>query len=328
MLAQRVHCTRDRVLQRALRVGLEAEPAPAHNRRLHLPHCCFPRQILTQLQYPKVQRHERITFVCYFLLYSSFLIVVSGNLFAIVLLLPFPSRHCVPLPEAASILMSEKRQPGTKSSAMLSNSLLSSPPRTSQPRNKERRNPSITPRKFQRFFTPRSRVSSKPSAARKALRDLAGPALNRCQTPSSPLKPISEENGANDFPVRRGPKRQKVQHTPDRSASQLLSPLNTSPPQLQTPDSRPALRSPIQSLRALNATQESLDLEDSASEDEDAPTEPNYKHPVPLTRRGLTGQLFQRMTGGIAGASHRTLRYPAAGRFYLFIAFLGQANLS
>ena len=91
VLAQRVHCTRDRVLQRALRVGLEAEPAPAHSRRLHLPHCCFPRQILTQLQYPKVQRHERITFVCHFLLYSSFLIVVSGNLFAIVLFLPFPS---------------------------------------------------------------------------------------------------------------------------------------------------------------------------------------------------------------------------------------------
>lgn len=200
---------------------------------------------------------------------------------------------------------------------MLSNSLLSSPPRASQTRNKERRNPSITPRKFQRFFTPRSRVSSKPSAARKALRDLAGPALNRCQTPSSPLKPISEENGAGDLPVRRGPKRPKVQHTPDRSASHLPSPLNTSPPQLQTPDSRPALRSPIQSLRALQATQESLYLEDSASEGEDVPAEPNYKRPVPLSRRGLTGQLFQRMTGGMSGAGHQTLRYPAAGRFWL-----------
>src|SRR5438105_2486454 len=111
--------------------------------------------------------------------------------------------------------MSEKLPSGTKSSAMLTNSLLSSPPRAPPSRGKERRNPSITPRKFQRFFTPRSRVSSNPSAARRALRDLAGPALNRCQTPSSPLKPISEDNVAGELPVHRSAKRQKIQHTPD-----------------------------------------------------------------------------------------------------------------
>ncbi|KAK1754813.1 WD40-repeat-containing domain protein [Echria macrotheca] len=205
--------------------------------------------------------------------------------------------------------MSEKLPSGTKSSAMLTNSLLSSPPRAPPSRGKERRNPSITPRKFQRFFTPRSRVSSNPSAARRALRDLAGPALNRCQTPSSPLKPISEDNVADELPVRRSAKRQKTQHTPD-SVRQLPSPLNTSPALLPTPEIKPALRSPIQSLKAHQVTQDALDVDES--EEEDLPEEREYRRPVPLTRRGLGGQLAQRMMGGMSCRGSQMMRHPVA----------------
>ena len=211
--------------------------------------------------------------------------------------------------------MSEKVPSGTKSSAMLNNNLLSSPPRPPSSQTKERRNPSITPRKFQRFFTPRSRVSSKPSAARKTLRDLAGPALNRCQTPSSPLKPISEENGLDGLPNLRGAKRRKIHHTPDRSACPLPSPLHTSPALLPTPDVRPGLESPLQALRARRITVDVLDLHEASSdEEEDVPVEPrSYTRPVPLSQRGLGGQLAQRMAGGMPGPSNQALRHPVSG---------------
>ena len=218
------------------------------------------------------------------------------------------------------LTMTDKLPSGTKSSAMLSNNLLSSPPRAPSSRGKERRNPSITPRKFERFFTPRSRVSSQPSAARRALRDLAGPALNRCQTPSSPLKPISEENSLNDHPVNyRGAKRRKVQHTSDRPQCPLPSPLASSPAFLETLDLKPGLRSPIQSLRNRRAAQDAVFFDDTASEDdEDDGMLPGEKKPckipVPLSRRGLGGQLVQRMTGLMSGPGDRAPPRPVSGR--------------
>ncbi len=223
---------------------------------------------------------------------------------------PPPVRSARPA-QPNPMTMTDKAPSGTKSSAMLNNALLSSPPRAPSSRGKERRNPSITPRKFQRFFTPRSRVSSQPSAARKALRDLAGPALNRCQTPSSPLKPISEEYGADDLPSYPVSKRRKVQHAPNQLA-QLPSPLNTSP-LLPTAEIRPGLGSPIRSLRSRRerALQDDLGLDDSASEDDEAP--PSPKRCVTLPRRGLGAQLVQRMTGGMPRGGDYKMRHPVAG---------------
>ncbi|VBB75393.1 Putative denticleless protein [Podospora comata] len=179
--------------------------------------------------------------------------------------------------------------------------LLSSPPRSTI--GKERRVPSITPRKFQRFFTPRSRVSSKPSAVRKALHDLTAPALNRDQAPaSSPLKPISEERlGApieDELPDFRTAKRRKTQYTPSRS--HLPSPLPTSPGLLATPDIRPGLSSPIRHVKFRPNRRMDVDQHDGVSEDEDDEPplpSPKLKRIVPLHTRGLGGQLVQRMSG-------------------------------
>ena len=202
-------------------------------------------------------------------------------------------------------------------SATLNASLLSSPPRApSSTRGKERRNPSITPRKFQRFFTPRSRVSSQPSAARKALCDLTAPALNRCQTPSSPLKPVSEEPNLPQLHDAHRGKRRKFDHsTPEKQRGYLPSPLNSSP-LLPTADLRPGLRSPIQSLRARQALQDGVYRDDDVSEDEEEESEAvavASKGPVPLHRRGLGAQLVQRMTGAMRYANERALECPVAG---------------
>ncbi|KAK4127844.1 WD40 repeat-like protein [Parathielavia appendiculata] len=200
-------------------------------------------------------------------------------------------------------------------SAASNASLLSSPPGASTSRGKERRNPSITPRKFQRFFTPRSRVSSKPSAARKALCDLTAPALNRCQTPSSPLKPISEELGMPHHQDSHRGKRRKINHsTPEKQLNHLPSPLKSSP-LLPTADLRPALRSPFRSLRSRQALQDGVYRDDDVPEDDQEELEPTVaepKKPVPLHRRGLGAQLVQRMTGAMRFASERALECPVA----------------
>ncbi|KAM7217828.1 WD40-repeat-containing domain protein [Rhypophila decipiens] len=219
--------------------------------------------------------------------------------------------------------MADKESSSGKRTAMLTTSdLLSSPPRLPPANGKERRNPSITPRKFQRFFTPRSRVSATPSAARRALRDLAGPALNRGLTPSSPLKPISEENRFADLlpnlqDSQRASKRRKTQHTPDRiPPCHLPTPLNTSPTIAESsPSSRPTLGSPIgtlQSSRVASILDEGVSDDDDDEEQYELPTGPSeLVRPVPLARRGMNGQLLQRMTG-LSLTSDRTITCPTS----------------
>jgi hypothetical protein len=208
----------------------------------------------------------------------------------------------------------------SRRSATLSASLLSSPPRapSSHGNEKERRNPSITPRKFRRFFTPRSRVSSVPSAARKALCDLTAPALNRCLTPSSPLKPISEELNLPRLPDAHRGKRRKFNHsTPEKQTNHLPSPLNSSP-LLPTAGLQPGFSSPIQSLRSQQALQDEVYRDDDVSEDEDEEearaVSSTQKRTVPLHRRGLGAQLVQRMTGSMRYAGERALECPVAGK--------------
>ncbi|KAI0490666.1 WD40-repeat-containing domain protein [Xylaria cf. heliscus] len=185
-------------------------------------------------------------------------------------------------------------------------SRLLSPPR--QRSGKERKDPSITPRKFKRFFTPRSRVPSQPSPARRALRDLAAPAINqRYQTPapSSPLKPLFEEElDDEDLELQSFsiPKRRKIQHTPESSP--------TRPPPLGTSHAlAPGLLSPI---RSLCSSQEICESDDESSDD-DLPT-PSHppKRLLSLPSRGLAGQLAQRELGGLPRAGHAYMSYPAA----------------
>ena len=175
-------------------------------------------------------------------------------------------------------------------------SRLLSPPRRSNGR--ERRNPSITPRKFKRFFTPRERVPSHLSSghispARRALRDLAGPELNnRYQTPapSSPLKaPYLDEQSVspqfdNGHIYDARAKRRKLQHTPDSSPfrAQLLEAGHLG----IKDDTEPALLSPI---RSLPLSQETDEAEESEEELEEGSLIP-VSRIAPLPSRGLHGR--------------------------------------
>ncbi|KAI1135692.1 WD40 repeat-like protein [Hypoxylon sp. FL0543] len=196
----------------------------------------------------------------------------------------------------------------------MSNPIPSSPPRLTN--GKERRNPSITPRKFKRFFTPRSRVPSRISPARRALQDLAVPEFsNRYQTPapSSPLGPVSEH------PVRdenidpsdaRAPKRRKFQHTPESSPCR---PHSTAGPDHRghspSPRTRQGLLSPI---RSLHSSQENLDSDQDESEDEISTQSRPLRRLTPLTNRGFAGQLAQRQLGGMPRAGRSFMSFPAS----------------
>ncbi|RWA14885.1 hypothetical protein EKO27_g180 [Xylaria grammica] len=191
------------------------------------------------------------------------------------------------------------------------NSGLLSPPR--QRNGKERKDPSITPRKFKRFFTPRSRVPSQLSPARKALRDLGASTINqRYQTPapSSPLTPLFEEASREEeeeeeesvLQTCRASKRRKIRHTPESSPIRPL-PLGSSR------SFEAALLSPI---RSLSSSQEICASENEYSDDDLPMPSCPPKRLLPLASRGLSGQLAQRELGGLPRAGHAYMSYPAA----------------
>lgn len=215
--------------------------------------------------------------------------------------------------------------------------LMSSPPRVAAQSivdagSKERRQPSITPRKFRRFFTPRSRVSADPSAARRALRDLTARALNRNQSPSgSPLHFSSSPLAAHDksdrcvdvLPSPRTAKRRRTgHHTPETSPLRPSSVFHDSvtPEPVSKTAMASMLLSPLASspLPAILDEPESECDEDEFSMSDDGEPElpfsgPSFKRTIPLSERGFAGQLLQREFGAVSGASNRHLPRPVAG---------------
>ncbi|KAI0376665.1 WD40 repeat-like protein [Hypomontagnella monticulosa] len=196
-----------------------------------------------------------------------------------------------------------------------SSSGLLSPPRPTN--GKERRNPSITPRKFRRFFTPRSRVPFHPSPAGKALRDLTAPDLNnRYQTPapSSPLLPppeyqVGDENISS--PSTRLSKRRKIHHTPSSPIRSSLPPIPTYAEPISSPSIKPSLLSPIQSLRSCQGDID-VDSDQDESEDELPGQLGPRKRLTPLTSRGFAGQLAQRHLGGMPRAGRSFMTFPSS----------------
>ncbi|KAH6649098.1 WD40-repeat-containing domain protein [Truncatella angustata] len=191
-----------------------------------------------------------------------------------------------------------------------------SPPRRDNA--KERRNPSITPRKFRRFFTPRPRVPSHLapghiSPARKALRDLAAPELNRndrLQTPapSSPLRAPSEDVHIRDENAidNTRAKRRKIHHTPDSSPCQpTIQPALPAPPI----DRQSALLSPM---RSLHSSQETVESDESDDDDDDLFHQRPARRLAPVTARGFVGHLLQREMGGMPRAGRSYMAYPVS----------------
>lgn len=84
---------------------------------------------------------------------------------------------------------------------------------------KQKRISSITPRKFSRFFTPRSQGSLASSPCRRTLFDITPSANNQNRTQSSPSRPSKNLSGQGSSPTSftRDLKRRKLQHNPSNS---------------------------------------------------------------------------------------------------------------
>jgi hypothetical protein len=115
----------------------------------------------------------------------------------------------------------ENKQPASSQDLPLSSpqSSLSQqrhPPSYRQNGRKERRNPSITPKKFSRFFTPRSQRPQEPISTRPILNDITAPSNNRRGVLSSPIRFNSRaEKDENPSTFPRNFKKRKLLHTPD-----------------------------------------------------------------------------------------------------------------
>lgn len=92
--------------------------------------------------------------------------------------------------------------------------------------SKEKRLTSITPRKFTRFFTPRSHGPSAAGSSRRILFDVTAPANNRRGVQSSPIRPLSTIADQENSPISftRDMKRRKLLHTPEPTLTEKNSP--------------------------------------------------------------------------------------------------------
>ena len=173
--------------------------------------------------------------------------------------------------------------------------------RNSRNERKEQRPPSITPRKFRRFFTPRSLDPIREPFPRHALNQITAPNFNR-NAQSSPLRPFravgGQENSLTGF---TNLKRRKLMHTPEASPEKehgLVLDEDAKEVGLQ---SSPCERATI----------------GDANQDEERYGRPTPKiakpRIVPFSNRGIGAQLLE-MSSRTSASNRQYLEYPACGQ--------------
>lgn len=173
---------------------------------------------------------------------------------------------------------------------------------------KQRRNPSVTPRKFNRFFTPRSLASSDASSSRNALHEISGHA-NGQDPQSSPIQLpraiFGRENTPAAFP--RDLKRRKLYHTPESSPEYFevdgkRQDIGFRLPQVESSEEHENIpSSPCErAFRDLRGIPEEISQEPLESI-------------VQIEERGLGAQLLQQRINAAPTARRQYLSYPVNG---------------
>jgi hypothetical protein len=181
---------------------------------------------------------------------------------------------------------------------------------------KERRNPSITPRKFTRFFTPRSQASTNSTSARQALNDITAPSNNRGGVLSSPIRFTSrsrteKEDIPSTFP--RDLKRRKLLHTPEPTPEHTYEATKGIAFEvIENEDDDDDLRNILSSPCERAARLDEIEEEEEDYDDENTYQEP-LKRIAPIDCRGLGGKLLQSMSGLPTRNGRQHHVYPANG---------------
>ncbi|KAF4633358.1 hypothetical protein G7Y89_g4764 [Cudoniella acicularis] len=190
----------------------------------------------------------------------------------------------------------------------------SPPPPRRQNGRKGRADPSITPRKFRKFFTPRSHGSQQTSAARQALFDITtAPAHNRNVIQSSPLRPSTSIGGQENSPTAftRDLKRRKLIHDQEESPEHKYSTRNKRA--IGKVDENEDHFEALQSSPCLRSSSTKLSFDEEEDEDEEmvcvAPPKP-IKRITSMADRGLAGRLYQMSLGGTTRGARQRFEYP------------------
>ena len=170
---------------------------------------------------------------------------------------------------------------------------------------KEQRNPSITPKKFTRFFTPRSQLSR--DSARRILNDITAPSNNRRGNLSRSVRSNSRaDKDELSSTFSKGLKRRKLLHTPE-DTPELTTAAREGQEKievLQDEDSENELQN-IQSSPCERAAQwgEERDEEDGIK----VANEKSLQRIIQVGQRGPSGQLLHTIAG--LPTMHRRQRY-------------------
>lgn len=198
--------------------------------------------------------------------------------------------------EEAQIQVENVREP------LSEEQLLFSPPVSSSEglkSNKPRKKPTVTPRTFTRFFTPRSSFSKRNqnSYSRHALRDITSPAVNGHTNPSSrkrlnfePFPDISPQGDENEWSRPVGVKRRKIPVSPDTTvdgSSPIKRNRRASPLTSESP-------SRYRISRASSTDCEERDRETERVQEEDVVRKPRVSRRI---WSGLSGRLLGRSRG-------------------------------
>jgi hypothetical protein len=176
---------------------------------------------------------------------------------------------------------------------------------------KEKRQPSITPRRFNRFFTPQSHGRLVTSSSRAALEDITGPANNRNGTQSSPIRPSNNGTGTENSPTAftREMKRRKLLHTPSPSPEEFGPEKRYLFNQLHALDDNTLEEHyPLNSSQLSTTTEDTLDSRKQELPQQNRP----IRHIKQLDARGFAGRFLQLSLGT---SKYQRLKYPTNGQY-------------
>jgi len=205
-------------------------------------------------------------------------------------------------------------QPESNSSVSLTNTLSRISPPPSRQHGRERRNPSVTPRKFNKFFAPRPQLKLPSTSSRRALHDITFSGLNRSTSPFGTFPSSQDVEDEENLPILREPKRRKSNKVDS-------SPLRT--PVIQEPRSMSLLEE-MESEQVWDHAQSSpcakplRTIEDSEGdevEEDILGCSPHFpvKPIVPMSHRGLGAQILSMSISGGHRHDRQRQANPTAG---------------
>ena len=223
----------------------------------------------------------------------------------------------------SSFKSAENKEPASSQELPLSNPNSSVSPQRPPPTfgrdgRKERRNPSITPRRFQKFWTPQSQASRKPSSSRQALNDITAPFNNRRGVLSSPIR-FDPRSTPSTLP--RDLKRRKLLHTPEPTPEHTHSETKRHGFELLQDEDEDGDEDDFHNIqsspceRAARLDQIEENDEEEVYRNGNISQEP-LKRIVPIDRRGLGGRLLQSMSGFPTRNGRQHHVYPVNGSYF------------